>query len=260
MLKKLLKYDLKSIIPFLCIFYILAIGFAGLSRLFLHFGDRLIWNIIGQIFSGAAISMMFSIFINTAMRAWVLFRQNLYGDPSYLTHTLPVRKQDIYLSKALTGIIALLISFVVIGLSFFIQYYDTAVWTLLHGALQLFRPENLGVVAGLLLLIVFLQIANVLQCGFAGLILGHKKNKNKLVWSVLAGLGVYAVGQILLLAVVGILALFDQGFMNLFTAGQLAYVDGILALITVCGILDAALLAGIYFLNVRLLNQGVNVD
>ncbi len=260
MLKKLLKYDLRSIIPFLCIFYILAIGFAGISRLFLHFGDRLIWVIIGEIFGGATVSMMVSIILNTLLRSWVMFRQNLYGDPSYLTHTLPVQKQEIYLSKALTGIISLLLSFAVIGLAFFIQYYDTAVWSLVCGMVQLFRSENFGLGVALFLFILFLQMVNALQCGYTGLILGHKKNKNKMFWSGLAGFGAYIVGQLLILGVFYIFALFDQGFMNLFTTEQFAFVGGILTIFSVCGILYAALLAGCYWLNVRLLKQGVNVD
>ncbi len=260
MLRKLLKYDLKGVVPFLCIFYLLAVGFAGLSRLFLLFDDVLIWNIIGQIFSGAAISMMFSIFINIAMRSWVLFRQNLYGDPSYLTHTLPVRKSDIYLSKALAGLIAMALSFGVIGLTLLIQYYGTPFWKQICTLALLLSQGHPVFVVCLLMGILFLQITNVLQCGFSGLILGHKQNKGKLIWSVLAGLGVYVVGQLLMLAVVGVIALFNQDFMNLFTTAQMVKMNYIWSLLAVCGILEIGLITGCYFLNVKLFRQGVNVD
>ena len=56
-------------------------------------------NIIGEICQGAMFSMMISAIINNLMRMWVRFKQNLYGDESYLTHTLPVTKASIYLSK-----------------------------------------------------------------------------------------------------------------------------------------------------------------
>lgn len=260
MLKKLLKYDLRSVIPFLCIFYVLALVCAGLSRLFLLFDHVMIWNIIGQIFSGAAVSMMFSIFINTAMRSWVLFRQNLYGDPSYLTHTLPVRKTAIYLSKALTGLIGMALSFGVIGVTLVIQYYGTPFWKQIYAMAKMFSQGYPVLVMGLLLGILFLQMINVLQCGFAGLLLGHKRNQRKIVWSVLAGLGVYAVGQILMLAVIGVIALFSQDFMNLFTTAQMVCVEDVWSFLTVSGILEIGLIAGCYFFNVKLFNRGVNVD
>ena len=109
MLRKLLKYDLKYMFKFLIIFYSLAIFFGTLTRIFLSIENSLIMNIIGQVCSGAAISMMFSILINNLMRFWVRFRSNFYGDESYLTHTLPISKSTLYLSKALTSIISLLV-------------------------------------------------------------------------------------------------------------------------------------------------------
>ena len=82
MLKKLLKYELKNIFKFLVIFYSLSIFFSILTRIFLSIENSFIMNILGQITSGATISMMFSILINNLMRLWVRFKNNLYGDES----------------------------------------------------------------------------------------------------------------------------------------------------------------------------------
>ena len=51
------------------------------------------------------------ILINNLMRTWVRFRHNLYGDESYLTHTLPVERKTIYLSKFITSIILVFMFF-----------------------------------------------------------------------------------------------------------------------------------------------------
>ena len=48
MLVKLLKYDLKSILKFLIIFYSLAMFFGVLTRVFLSIENSLIMNIIGE--------------------------------------------------------------------------------------------------------------------------------------------------------------------------------------------------------------------
>ena len=73
MLKKLLKYDLKNIFKFLVIFYSLALFFAVLTRIFFSIDNSLMMNIIGQVCSGATISMMFSILINN-----LIFLLNLF--------------------------------------------------------------------------------------------------------------------------------------------------------------------------------------
>ena len=102
MLKNLIKYDLKYKYKALIVFYILSMFFGILTRIFFYIEKSLMMNIIAQICSGITISMIFNILINNIMRSWVIFKQNLYGDESYLTHTLPVDKKTIYISNAIS--------------------------------------------------------------------------------------------------------------------------------------------------------------
>ena len=90
MLKKLLKYDLKDVYKILIIFYALSLFFDVLTRMFLNIDNSFILQVIGKICSGTTIAMIFNILINNLMRLWVRFKNNFYGDESYLTHTLPV--------------------------------------------------------------------------------------------------------------------------------------------------------------------------
>ena len=124
MLKKLLKYDLQNIYKVLIVFYSLSLFFGVLTRIFFGIENSFIMNIIGQICSGTVIAMIFNILINNLMRLWHRFKSNFYGDESYLTHTLPVDKKTLYLSKFLASIITLFSSVVVIGITLFIAYYS----------------------------------------------------------------------------------------------------------------------------------------
>ena len=124
MLRKLLKYDLKNTFKLLSVFYVLAIFFAILTRIFLSIENSFVMDIIGKICSGTTIALMFNILINSIMRAWVRFKQSLYGDESYLTHTLPIDKKTLYNSKILTSLITLFISIAMIALTLFIAYYS----------------------------------------------------------------------------------------------------------------------------------------
>ena len=114
MLGKLLKYDLKWIYKLILVFYILALFFSITGRVLCEIDNSLVFNIIGQICIGTAISMMVSSLINCLMRSWVRFTRNMYKDESYLTHTLPIEKNKIFLSKVITGVVAVFTSMLII--------------------------------------------------------------------------------------------------------------------------------------------------
>ena len=99
MLKKLIKYDLQNTFKVVTVFYILSIFFAITTRILFNMNQSVIISIIGQISVGCMFSMIASTLINTMMRSWVRFRNSLYKDESYLTHTLPVTKNELYISN-----------------------------------------------------------------------------------------------------------------------------------------------------------------
>ena len=124
MLIKLLKYDLKYMMKNMAIFYILSIFFAITTRVLFNLDDSVINKIISQISVGCMFAMIANTLINTIMRSWIRFRDSLYKDEAYLTHTLPVTKNDIYNSKFLQTLIFFLIS--LIGILIFVLYlYNT---------------------------------------------------------------------------------------------------------------------------------------
>ena len=263
MLKKLLKYDLKNIFKFLIIFYSLALFFGILTRIFLNIENSLVMNIIGQVCSGTTISMMFSILINNLMRLWVRFKQNLYGDESYLTHTLPIEKKTLYLSKILTAVITLFISVLVIGLTIFIAYYSKEnLETLKNMILPIatFYGSSFIKLLLLVLFVFFLEFANILQSGFTGIILGHKKNNLKTGYSVLFGFVIYIATQIFAVLVIFIVALFNKDLMNLFVTNEIINVNMLKLGIYLAIIIYTVTLFVIYFVNLKLFKKGVNVD
>ena len=123
MLSKLLKYDLKYMIKNMSTFYVLAIFFAITTRILFNVEQSIIINIIGQISVGCMFAMLANILINTIMRSWVRFRDSLYRDEAYLTHTLPVTKNELYNSKFIQTLIFFFLVFIVVLISFFIAYY-----------------------------------------------------------------------------------------------------------------------------------------
>lgn len=263
MLKKLLKYDLVYIFKGVNVFYILSIFFALLTRIFLSIEGSFIFNVIGKICSGVTISMIFNIIINNLMRLWVRFKNNLYGDESYLTHTLPIKKSTLYKSKIISAFITLFVSVLVIGISLFIAYYSKENLMILKNVLLPIANAYGGTIMQIILaalFIIFLELANGLQAGYTGVILGHKMNNVKVGFSVLYGFIAYLLTQVFVLLILFICALFNSDLMNLFNTTQIINVD-ILKFVLVLSIITYTITIVIgYIVNIKLFNQGVNVD
>ena len=263
MLTKLLKYELKSIFKFLIIFYSIAILFATLTRLFFMIDNSVIMNIIAQICNGVTISMIFNILINNIMRLWVRFKNNFYGDEAYLTHTLPVKKNCLYQAKFLTAFITMFVSILVIGVTLFIAYYSKENIKILMDFLlpvaELYNSSVVGIIIAFLF-IVFLELANTVQIGFTGIVLGHRMQNMKLGASVLFGFISYIVMQVVVLILMFIVALFIPDLMNLFYTTEMINLEMIKLIIYLAiGIYSMTLVIG-YIVNIKLFNKGVNVE
>lgn len=263
MLKKLLKYELKSSFKFLIIFYLLAFFFAFLTRIFFSIENSIIVYIIAQICTGATIAIICNILVNNVIRNWVTFRNNVYGDESYLTHTLPVSKKNIYTSKFLSSLITLFTSFIAIVITLFIAYYSKENMELLKdfvGPLaNIFNSSDVVLILALIFM-VFIEILNLLQTGYTGIILGHRKNYKKNSFSLIYGFGVYMLTQIAVLIGLFIIALFNSDLMNMFFTNDQINFDMFKLLYLLCTAIYFITIIILYFVNIKLLNKGVNVD
>ena len=183
MLKKLLKYDLKWCFKPLIVFYILSIFFAIMVRIVESFEQSLIILIIDKICCGVLIAMIINILINCFMRNWARFVKNIYKDESYLTHTLPVSKNKIYLSKILTTIITLLTSFIVIVACLAISSLNNDTWIILKESLEqsaiYFDSSVFGFIF-VMLIAIFFEFLFMMMSGILGIIIGHKSNNLKI--------------------------------------------------------------------------------
>ena len=264
MLNKLLKYDLKYMIKNMSIFYILAIFFAITTRILFNIEQSVIISIIAQISVGCMFAMVANILINTVMRSWARFRDSLYKDEAYLTHTLPVNKNELYNSKLIQTFIFFFIGFFAIILSLFIAYYSKDNWIAMTNYIKTITTGlNMSTLFFVLMVIIliFLEVFNGIQCGFYGIILGHKKNNGKLAYSVLFGFIIYLVAQILVLALIFVYGLFDSSIMELFKTTTISIdVNAFKFLAIVASLLYSAIIFIMSALCKKELSKGVNIE
>lgn len=263
MLRKLLKYDLKNMNRFLSIFYILSIFFAITTRILFSLEQTVVINVIGQISLGCMFSMMASSLINTMMRNWVRFKETIYGDESYLTHTLPVTKNNIYQSKFILAFINLLTTFIIIIIGIFIAYYTEDRWIMIKDAVNSISGNmNISTLLFVIviLLVLFLELFNGIQSGFLGIINGYKKSNNKLGFSVLFGFITYILSQLFVLIVVYVAGLFNKDMMLLFTSNSILNIDIIRTIMILVVIIYVFITSTLNIICVRNLSKGINVE
>lgn len=263
MLKKLIKYDTKPILKFISVFYILGIFFAILTRILFNIENSLIANIFGQITNGATISMLISILINNTMRLWVRFKNTLYDDESYLTHTLPVDKKTIYLSKFISSLITVFISFIVAIIIMFIAYYSKENLEVLKNLLlpltNLLSLDLLKLLF-IFIILIFLELYCIIMCGFLGIIIGHRFNNKKLLMSIVFGFIAYMISQACVLFVMLIYGLINKDILSMFTSSNITDISLLLNLTYISIVTYIAIILTNMIISIKIFKKGVNVD
>ncbi len=263
MLVKLLKYDLKWVYKVVIVFYILAIVFSIIGRALSFIQNSVVFSVITQITFGFAIAMMANCLINSFMRLWVRFIKNLYKDESYLTHTLPVEKSTIFISKIIASFITVFTTAVIVIACLFICYYSKENLQALKSILEITASTYDITVISLLLLVTlvfFLEVMFVVLIGYVAIILGYRSNKNKMVRTLIIGFTLYMITQVLTLALIYIFGLFNSNVMNLINTKDIVNIEAI-KLIMLVGIgIYAVYILFYYWLGKKAFEKGVNIE
>lgn len=262
MLKKLLKYDLKYMFKSLSILYIFTIIFAVLMNLCYSKTDVTIFKIIYIILAFMTFALLFTILSNNILKLWSRFINNIYKDESYLTHTLPVTKNEIYLSKILTSIITLFTSMFIILLTILIIFYPFNGLGIFKNLLDTFSVFSKSTTVNLIIIFMIfcIEIIYLIQVGYTGIILGHRKNNDKIIKSLIYGTICYIIISGLSLLFVYIMGLLNPKIIELFKTNQIPTKDIIKLLITGIMTFYIFIIIIFYILNVKLLKKGVNID
>lgn len=264
MLKKLLKYDLKWIYKVILVFYALAIFFALLSLGLSKAENSTLLNVLAQISCGFTVAMVANCIVNSIMRSWVRFRNNMYKDESYLTHTLPVSRHTVFLSKTLSALICTFISTAVSAACIILCYYNNdvikeSVKTMLGSLADSFGVSKAAVLA-FLVFIVFLEIMFILLSGYNGIILGYKSNKMKMPKSIIIGFAVYIAFNILTIGIICLAGVFDDRIMKMITSADSVDVSAVKLCLIVALAVYAVYNLALYVIGSKCLGKGVNID
>lgn len=117
MLKKLLKYDLKAINKYFMPMSIFFLAYSLIATLFFQIGNDKskseLHHLIVILIIAAFIIMIIAYCVITQGLIVVNFFKSMVTDTGYLTHTLPVKKSTLILSKTIASMITFIISGIV---------------------------------------------------------------------------------------------------------------------------------------------------
>lgn len=265
MLKKLLKYNLKNQFKFFGVIYGLIIFNAITARLLSSIDNApTIITIMKDIFIGTMWAMIVNVFISNIFRVWHEFRSSMYGDESYLMHTLPVKSSTLYWSKFLGALIILITNIVISGIGILTVYADTALFEWVKNILDsISSTANTTAIIYIIILgaVIFLEILNIILTGFLAIIFGHKKNNNKILWSVISGFIIYTITQTAIIVVYAISGIFNSEMFGLFTGGGSSFdPQTIKNMLIESGFIYIALVAALGVVSAKMLNRGFDID
>lgn len=261
MISKLMKYDLKWINKILLVHYIILLILTIVVKIVESFEQNFLLLILDKIVSGLFIAAICSLAITCLMRTWDRFTRSFYKDESYLTHTLPVTKNQLFNALVTSGIVSLMIAIaVIVGCLLFTYINEVTIDVIKNMFTQLF--DIYGKKQGLLIIISFILVVILesiyfLMSGIFGIVLGHKSNNHKVIKSITIGLVSYGLLSSLSLGIIYVvskIANFEietQGFPEINTLRILLITSILIYLIYN---------TSLYFISKHIFNKGVNVD
>lgn len=264
MLKKLLKYDLKWCLKIVTIYLAISLVLAVTGKLIDLCPDSIFFKVISGICKGASISFGVTGLVNAIIRSWVRMTNNMYKDESYLTHTIPVSINKIYLSKIISTFMILIICIITIIMSLVIMYLNDSTIEMLKTSLNIIS-NNLNVsIAGFVCFITLLLIAEMIFitfCGYFGIIFGYSFNNKKIMLTLLFGFGSYIVFSILSIVLMMIIAIFNEDLNNImFKGSEVVNYNLFKSLILIVTILYTLYSGIVYYISNKKLSKGINID
>lgn len=265
MLKYLIKYDFKWIFKVVLIFISIGLFCAIVGRLLSLIENSVIFSIISAVFNGASLSLLISGLVNCIIRGWVRLVNNQYKDESYLTNTLPIDRRTHLLSKTISTVASMAISFIALLIGLIIMYYNKNTLQTIKDALGLLSEtldSSVVLLIVVVLLVIFLETVFLVFAGFFGIVYGYTYNQKKMIKSLMFGIIAYMTATLITLILMLIASLFNNDLKGLLFGSSTAQLDfSLLKTLLWCAVGIYLIYSSVlYAITNKVLNKGINID
>ena len=261
MLSKLLKRDLYKNMHWLWILFVATIGVAGITRGCKELGESIaFFRIMGIFFDSVFYALAVNVVLQPFLRNFLNFKVSFYSDESYLTHTLPVTKNQLLNSKYLTAIIEIVSGFACLVASILIMYATPNTGLMLQMLLSTIVSVNVSVwlVVSLFVVLIIVEFLMFISIIYFGIVMGFKSRDHKVLKSFIYT-AICAMASIAVLAVVLVIVFVICGI-ELTTSTLMLSSSALFAVVISAIVIYLGISTLFYFLTRREFNKGVNVD
>lgn len=261
MLSKLLKHDLKKNMRWMWILFVSTILVAGITRGCKELGKNLaFFQILGIFFDSVFYALAINTILQAFLRNFLNFSKSFYSDESYLTHTLPVTKNQLINSKYLTALIEMICGFATLLISLLIMFASPSFFdTLKLLFLTLIStPFSLGLCLSLIIILIIIEFLMYLSIIFFSIVIAYKARDHRILKAFLITVAA-AFASITVLAIVMVILFLVNGIT--LSSSTLFFSNTTFISIILSGIIVYSIITIIfYFLAKHHFNKGVNVD
>lgn len=261
MLSKLLKNDLKKNMRWLWILFVATIATAGMTRGSKELGENIVFfKVVGIIFDSVFYSLAVNVILQPFLRNFLNFTKSFYSDESYLTHTLPVTKNQLINSKYLTALIEIVAGFICLVLSIIIMFAGPNTLNVISLLISTIVADKISTLLVIILFVtlVIIEFLMFISIIYFSIVMAYKSKEKRILKTFLiaagcsfASLGVLSIFMIIMLSINGIkltsttLILSNTAFISIILTGIVIY---------------SAISILFYFLTKKEFNKGVNID
>ena len=261
MFGKLLKKDLSRNMRWLWILFVATLGIAVLGRGCKELGENImLFKILGIFFDSVYYALLVNVVLQPFLRNFLNFSKSLYGDESYLTHTLPVTKNQIINAKFVTAVIEMTLGFVVMVASLLIMFVTPTFFDELAFLLSFVITGQFSI-TWLLILFVLLVVAEFLMflsIIFFAIVVAYRAKEKRVLKTFLLTAGM-AFASIIVLFLIILVVLTLNGVQ--LTSATLVLSNTALFSVLITGIVVYLVISVVfYYLAKKFFKQGVNVD
>ena len=261
MLGKLLKNDLKRDMRWMWILFVATIAVAGLSRGCAELGDKLVFfKILSIIFDSVFYSLLVNVIIHPFLRSFTNFTKSFYGDESYLTHTLPVTKNQLFNSKFITAVIEMVLGFACLVVSILIRFASSSMFKMIEVLLStiVIGEISVGLVLSLFVILVVVEFFMFVSVILFSIVIAYRAREKKTLKAFLLTM-VFSFVALTILAIVMLTVLVINN-VDLTSSTLILSNTAFLSILSTGIIVYSLVIVTFYFLAKREFNKGVNVD
>lgn len=261
MFSKLLKNDLKKNMRWLWILFASTILVAGITRGCVELGEKFaFFRILAIFFDSVFYAVAVNVILQPFLRSFLNFTKSFYSDEAYLTHTLPVTKNELINSKFLTAMIEITLGFLCVVVSILIKFASPTMLDTLKLLLSAVISGEFSVLL-VLALVVFLIIVEFLMyiaIIFFSIVVAYRSREKRVLKSFLLTAAM-AFASLAVLAVILVVVLVANG-VKINTSTLVLSSSAFISVVITGIVVYCAVIVLFYFLTKREFNKGVNVD